>query len=336
MRVEPLVTMGQLTATLNPLGWTIPVVPELDDLTIGGLIMGTGIESSSHKWGLFQHICNSFELVMADGSLVNCSKDENPDLFYSIPWSYGTLGILTAAEIQLIPAKSFVKLTYRSLSNLETIVREVDLASRNAENEFVETIMFSKDSAILMTGVQTNDVESDKINSIGKWYKPWFFKYLETMLGKSEIVEYIPLRDYYHRHSKSIFWELQDIVPFGNNPIFRYLLGWSVPPKISLLKLTQNQSVKKLYEMSHVIQDMLVPIEYLQPSIEKFHEVLEVYPVWICPFKLPDNPGMLRSFRKNTESLYVDIGVYGISKAPKFSAKESIRKIEAFVAENRG
>jgi delta24-sterol reductase len=35
VRVEPLVTMGQLTATLDPLGWTIPIVPELDDLTVG-------------------------------------------------------------------------------------------------------------------------------------------------------------------------------------------------------------------------------------------------------------------------------------------------------------
>lgn len=33
--MEPLVTMGQLTAYLNPMGWTIPVVPELDDLTVG-------------------------------------------------------------------------------------------------------------------------------------------------------------------------------------------------------------------------------------------------------------------------------------------------------------
>lgn len=35
VRVEPLVTMGQITAFLNPLGWTLPVLPELDDLTVG-------------------------------------------------------------------------------------------------------------------------------------------------------------------------------------------------------------------------------------------------------------------------------------------------------------
>jgi len=40
----------------------------------GGLIMGVGIETSSHKVGLFQHCCLSFELVLADGSVVTCSK----------------------------------------------------------------------------------------------------------------------------------------------------------------------------------------------------------------------------------------------------------------------
>lgn len=37
VRVEPLANMGQVTALLNSLGWTLPVVPELDDLTVGKL-----------------------------------------------------------------------------------------------------------------------------------------------------------------------------------------------------------------------------------------------------------------------------------------------------------
>ena len=35
--------------------------------------MGCGVETSSHKYGLFQNICVSFDLVMADGSLIHCS-----------------------------------------------------------------------------------------------------------------------------------------------------------------------------------------------------------------------------------------------------------------------
>ena len=51
-------------------GWTLPVVPELDDLTVGGLVMGGGIESTSHKYGLFHYICRRLEMVTADAEVV--------------------------------------------------------------------------------------------------------------------------------------------------------------------------------------------------------------------------------------------------------------------------
>lgn len=59
---------------------------------------------------------------------------------------------------------------------------------------------------------------------------------------------------YFYFQCRSIFWEIQDIIPFGNNPLFRYLFGWLVPPKVSLLKLTQGKTLKKLYEEHHMIQ----------------------------------------------------------------------------------
>lgn len=68
VRVEPMVSIGVLNDYLIKKGWTLPVVPELDDLTIGGLVMGGGIESTSHKYGLFQvHdrflVFNAFEIL---------------------------------------------------------------------------------------------------------------------------------------------------------------------------------------------------------------------------------------------------------------------------------
>lgn len=69
VRCEPLVTMGQLSRTLSRLGWTIPILPELDDLTVGGLVMGTGIETSSHKYGLFQVIHKFFVQIRIHFSL---------------------------------------------------------------------------------------------------------------------------------------------------------------------------------------------------------------------------------------------------------------------------
>ena len=49
--------------------FTVPIVPEIGDLTVGGLVMGGGIESTSHKYGLWQNICLKYELVLADGSI---------------------------------------------------------------------------------------------------------------------------------------------------------------------------------------------------------------------------------------------------------------------------
>ena len=91
-------------------------------------------------------------------------------------------------------------------------------------------------------------------NSIGWWYKPWFYKHVEWMLDdkKGDRWEIIPLRDYFHRHTKSIFWELEQIIPVGNHPIFRFLLGWAVPPKVSFLKLTQTKAIEKLYEGKYI------------------------------------------------------------------------------------
>ncbi|KAJ8950390.1 hypothetical protein NQ314_007929 [Rhamnusium bicolor] len=288
VRVEPLVSMGQLTATLNPMGWTIPVLPEIDDLTVGGLVMGTGIESSSHKYGLFQHVCLSYELVLCDGSIIKCTSEENSDLFYSVPWSYGSLGILTAVEIKMIPAKKYVKLTYNPVRGLETIAKKFEEASKNTENEFVEALAYSEDQAVIMTGIQTDAPEYDK----------------------------------------RLLSQTYQIVILGTS-------GWLVPPKVSLLKLTQTEAIKKLYENNHMIQDMLVPIETFVDSVKIFKETCNIFPVWLCPFILPSNPGMVHP-KGNAERLYVDIGLYGVPNVENFDPKKSTRKIEKYAAEVNG
>ncbi|TNN44213.1 Delta(24)-sterol reductase [Liparis tanakae] len=168
------------------------------------------IESSSHIYGLFQHICVAFEVVLADGSLVRCTEEENSDLFHAVPWSCGTLGFLVAAEVKIVPAKAWVKLRYEPVRGLENICRRFTEASQDQQNTFVEGLQYGRHAAVVMTGTMTDHAEPDKINRIGLHFKPWFFKHVEGYLkGDREGVEYIPLRQYYHRHTRSIFWEMQ-------------------------------------------------------------------------------------------------------------------------------
>ena len=69
---------------------------------------------------------------------------------------------------------------------------------------------------------------------------------LQALGNKGRFDEYIPVRHYYHRFTRSIFWELRDLIPFGNHPLYRFLLGWLGAPKISFLKLTMTPQIRKV------------------------------------------------------------------------------------------
>ena len=335
-QVEPLVTMGQISAYLIPLGYTLPVLPELDDLTVGGLIMGVGVETSSHIYGLFQESCVSYDIVLADSRIVHCSSSENEELFHAIPWSYGTLGFLVSVEIRIIAAKPFVKLNYFPFNTKESFVDKFKTESDKKENDFVEGILLTETEGVVMIGNFSEAPDSEKsINRIGKFWKPWFFTHVNTFLKTGMATEYIPLRDYYHRHTRSFFWEMRDIIPFGNNPIFRYTCGWMVPPKISLLKLTQTNTTKRLYDQKHVSQDILLPMETLIETLTLFNNEFNVYPLWLCPFQLSNNSGLVHP-KDNRTVMYVDVGAYGAPRIPDFDANKALRNVEKFAREVNG
>ncbi|MDD5035661.1 MAG: FAD-binding protein [Methylococcaceae bacterium] len=345
VRVEPLATMGQISRSLILRGWTLPVVPELDDLTVGGLIMGFGVETSSHKYGLFQHICASFEIVTAEGKRLKCSLSENAELFQQIPWSHGTLGFLVAAELQIIPAQKYIRLHYQPVYTLDDMVGVFERASRDSENnDFVEGLVYSRDEAVIMRGAFTDTLGPDgSLNAIGSWYKPWFYKHVKTYLdNRKEGIEYLPVRDYFHRHTRSYFWTLEEIIPFGNHPVFRALLGWALPPRIELLKYTETETTRRLREKYHVIQDMLMPIRFLKQSIDYFDRYFRLYPLWLSPMAIKDNGGCggfvqpLKAEDGAVDELYVDIGAYGTPGKPDFDNAVALPLLERFVIEHRG
>lgn len=342
VRVEPLVSMGQLTTLLNSMGWTLPVIPELDDLTVGGLIAGYGVESQSHKSGLFQHICTAFEIVLSSGDIKYCTPtNENKELFYAIPWSYGSIGFLMSAELKLMRAKKYVHLTYHPFHTKRGFVEKFTEESLK-ENpvDFIEALVYSKNKGVVMTGNMVDDVPSGgNVNHIGYWYKKFFYSHAEqTMVNsKTTTEEYIPLREYYHRHTRGIFWELLDIIPFANSSWFLFLFGWLLPIKVSLLKVTQTETTRRMYEENHVVQDMLVPVSTLSRALSAFDELYDIFPLWLCPMKIPreEMRGMVGP-TPDGEEMFVDIGAYGNPNAPSYHHIDTSRAVEDFVREVHG
>ncbi|KAK3155731.1 hypothetical protein QOZ80_2BG0206850 [Eleusine coracana subsp. coracana] len=357
IKVEPLVSMGQLTKVLCPMNLALAVAPEFDDLTVGGLINSYGISGSSHIHGLFSDTVVAMEVVLADGRVVRATRDnEYSDLFYGMPWSQGTIGLLVSAEIKLIRIKEYMRLTYTPVrGSLKEIAQAYADCFQLRQPDFVEGMVYTASSGVMMTGVYASEEEAKKkenrINHVGWWFKPWFYQYAERralLQEKEEFVEYIPTREYYHRHTRSLYWEAKLIVPFGDQLWFRFLFGWLMPPKISLLKITQGEAIRKYYHDNHVIQDVLVPLYKVGDALEFLHREMEVYPVWLCPhrlynYKLPTmvqpEPGSIDDGGFEFQ-MFTDVGVYyapgTVLRGEQFDGAQAVHRLEQWLIRNHG
>ncbi|MCA9710192.1 MAG: hypothetical protein KDK70_30410, partial [Myxococcales bacterium] len=218
--------------------------------------------------------------------------------------------------------------------------------------DFVEATIFSKHRAVVLWGdfdTPRTTADRAKVNPVSRWYKPWFFKHVESFLDGPGGEELIPLRHYLHRHDRAIFWTLRDMIPFGNHPAFRLLLGWMCPPRIQFLKLTTTPGIRELTFTKQVFQDIVLPLTSLERAIELSEHLFDIYPVLVYPCAIFDHgeaSGQLRSPREDTKipgtrvGMYNDLGVYGVPAAVKrgepYNATLAMRAMEHFTREVGG
>jgi delta24-sterol reductase len=347
VRCEPSVDMGQITRYLIPRGYALAVMVEMDDLTVGGLLMGIGVEVSSHIYGFLFETVEAFEVVLGDGSLVRATREENSDLFHALPWSHGTLGFLVAVELRIVPVKPYVHTRYIPCHSQDEYIKKVEeLVLSPNPPEFIEMTVYSKESAVIFTGDFSDGPpkgEEHKINPINRWYKPWFFKHVEEYLTTGPGEEWIPLRHYYHRHTRSIFWELRELVPFGNEWWYRWFFGWLGAPKIAFIKMTSTEAVRQASVYQRVVQDIIAPLPTLRDSINLFDDAFGVYPLLFYPVRIyePELKTMMRKPRHihgekegRKYGMFYDLGVYGVP--PKVKRKEhwdaihEVRRMEEY------
>ena len=113
VRVEPMVTVGDITRYLVPRGYTLAVTLEIADATLGGLAFGVGMTTYSHKVGLYQETIEEYEVVLGDGSLVRASRDnQHSDLYHCLAWSHGSLAFLVGLTLKIVPVKPYIHMRY--------------------------------------------------------------------------------------------------------------------------------------------------------------------------------------------------------------------------------
>ena len=95
--------LRRLNALLAERGLGLTNLGDIDVQTVAGAI-STGTHGTGRDSGALATQVVELEIVLADGSVVQCSADEQPELFSAARVSLGALGVVTAVTLQAEPA----------------------------------------------------------------------------------------------------------------------------------------------------------------------------------------------------------------------------------------
>ncbi|MCJ1243714.1 hypothetical protein MMC30_000911 [Trapelia coarctata] len=340
--VEPNVPMDRLVeATLPKL--VPPVVMEFPGITVGGGFAGTAGESSSFRHGFFDRTVNWIEIVLANGDVVRASKTERPELFHGAAGTFGTLGVLTLLELQLIPAKEYVQLTYFPVNSLPGAIQRLEKLSRDTSIDYVDGILFAANRGVVITGRLTNLLSLPKDTLIQRFSRgrdPWFYLHAEELCTKfaTPIIEAVPLVDYLFRYDRGAFWTGRYafryfITPF--NRFTRWALDYFMHTRVMYHALHESGQARR-----YIIQDLALPFPSAQEFIEYIDKALGLYPLWLCPLRQHEHHQVSlhphSASATITGGMLLNVGVWGPGSTSQQKFVQTNRDIEKKVRELSG
>jgi decaprenylphospho-beta-D-ribofuranose 2-oxidase len=106
IRCQAGVSLRQVLEFAIPQGWFLAVTPGTSYVTVGGAIASDIHGKNHHLNGSFSDHVISMQLMLADGSVIEVSRDKQPDLFHATCGGMGLTGIILSATFTLIPIQS--------------------------------------------------------------------------------------------------------------------------------------------------------------------------------------------------------------------------------------
>jgi FAD/FMN-containing dehydrogenase len=101
-RVEAGARWADVIGALDPIGFSPLVMQSNNDFGVASTFC-----VNAHGWavpnGPFGSTVKSLRMILADGSLVTCSRTENPELFAHAMGGYGLFGIILTLDVEMTP-----------------------------------------------------------------------------------------------------------------------------------------------------------------------------------------------------------------------------------------
>jgi FAD/FMN-containing dehydrogenase len=122
LHVQAGVLLSEILSVFVPRGWFLKITPGTKLITIGGAIASDVHGKNHHIEGCFSECVEMFRLMLPDGEIVKCSKQENSELFKASCGGMGLTGVILDAKIALkkINSKYINQITVKTRNLKET------------------------------------------------------------------------------------------------------------------------------------------------------------------------------------------------------------------------
>jgi Delta24-sterol reductase len=342
--VEPNVAMDSLVQATLKHGLIPAVVPEFPGITVGGAYAGTAGESSSFRWGFFDRLVTKAEVVLADGRVVEASEEGEKELFDRLPSTMGTLGVVTAVEVQLVQAKRFVETRYVRVESMKEATEMIQGNLGNKELDFLDGIMFSPTSGAVVMGKLTNSISGGRKPQrfSGAW-DPWYYMHVQSRISNPSstdgmlAMDFIPIAEYLFRYDRGGFWVGRSAFKYMHFP-FNRLTRWFLDDFLHTRMLYRALHASKNV-IGYVVQDLALPYETAPKFVEFTNKEFQIYPLWLCPLKespeevgkesfhpwlAEEEPSSSTTTSKTTMKPMLNIGLWGLPPATAKTHKDYI------------
>ncbi len=99
--VQPGITWREVQEHIDPYDLSVKIMQTYANFTVGGSL-SVNVHGRYIGHGPIISSVKAIKLVLADGSLVTASRDENPELFFAAIGGYGGIGVIAEATLELV------------------------------------------------------------------------------------------------------------------------------------------------------------------------------------------------------------------------------------------
>jgi FAD/FMN-containing dehydrogenase len=310
---ESGVTFVDLVAATLRHGLVPIVVPELKTITVGGAVAGCSIESMSYRYGGFHDTCLEYEVVTAKGEVLTCGPGQgNELLFQMMQGTFGTLGILTKLTFRLVPAKPFVRVTYRKHRSVGDYQAAIARHFDAQDVDFMDGIIHGPEEWVLSTGLFVD--EAPYTNRYD-----WMKVYHQSTRERQE--DFLRTTDYLFRYDRGV----TNVHP--KSWVGRLFLGKLVDSS-RLLRMAEWFERLLPAQAVPVTVDVFIPFSRVPTFLDWFEKRFHHYPLWCVPYKrVRDYEWLSPDFYRGLDDrLFLDLAIYGMEQRKGENAYKEIEE----------